>query len=400
MGVGPGPATASAAARETLRGLETPRPFTPFLFRASVKITQRLFAQRVGRPCRPARRGTQSHRHRPPPAQSLCRPPSAQRSPGPRRRTRMKLGCCCFLILLFVPAKPAGTELPSCLSLRLPFPSRVLRTHAQPRRGFGPFWCYCPPGFRGALCQLPDEASACRNGATAFGTECVCPPGYRGLTCQDQEQPSPCLNGGTPLGTGCRCPPAFWGLRCECQHPESPVATAVGGRCICPPGLSGPRCDAPDTSTACQHGATAVGTECYCPSGYSGARCELRNASTAATPAARPGATGPKSSTQDPVSAGNGTAASGTTAERAVKIGSSLWRQHLSPLVLSPPQRGCTRDPAGTGLSPFVAPSRREVLCPGGVLGEGCEIPPKCSSWAHALLLREPAAGFARSPLP
>ncbi|XP_064357153.1 mucin-3A-like [Dromaius novaehollandiae] len=153
----------------------------------------------------------------------------------------MKLGCCCFLILLFVPAKAAaaacengGTAVgegcacpPGFNGTRceIPAPSAACQNGGT---AVGTK-CYCPPGFRGALCQLPDEASACRNGATAFGTECVCPPGYRGLTCQDQEQPSPCLNGGTPLGTGCRCPPAFWGLRCECQHPESPVAPAAAG---------------------------------------------------------------------------------------------------------------------------------------------------------------------------
>uniref|UniRef100_A0A8B9PCC7 EGF-like domain-containing protein n=1 Tax=Apteryx owenii TaxID=8824 RepID=A0A8B9PCC7_APTOW len=87
--------------------------------------------------------------------------------------------------------------------------------------------CYCPPGFKGALCQLPDEASTCQNGATAFGMECVCPLGYWGRTCQYKEQPSSCLNGGTLLGTECHCPPTFWGPRCECKYSESPLVTTA-----------------------------------------------------------------------------------------------------------------------------------------------------------------------------
>ncbi|XP_068780151.1 mucin-3A-like isoform X2 [Struthio camelus] len=154
---------------------------------------------------------------------------------------KMKLGCCFFTILFFVPLKATsascengGTAVGEGCACPPGFNGTrcEIQDSSKACQNGGTAVgtkCYCPPGFKGALCQLPDEASACQNGATAFGMECVCPLGYWGPLCQYKEQPSSCLNGGTLLGTGCRCPPTFWGPRCECKYPDSPLTPTVPG---------------------------------------------------------------------------------------------------------------------------------------------------------------------------
>lgn len=188
---------------------------------------------------------------------------------------------------------------------------------AKCRDRVGHFFCECPPGKTGLLCQLDDGCfnNPCHPNATCDTSPvdgraiCTCPPGFSGLDCNvDNDEcaaGAPCEHGGVcvnvPGTYRCECARGFTGDRCEvninecednpCANGGTCLDEKGGFRCICPPGFMGQKCqtDIDECATnPCQNGATCkdeINTfRCLCPAGYWGERCEFNASSSRLTP--------------------------------------------------------------------------------------------------------------------
>lgn len=178
---------------------------------------------------------------------------------------------------------------------------------AKCRDGVGYYFCECPPGKTGLLCQLDD---GCHNNP-CFGeakcdtmpvdgrASCICPSGYTGELCNvdidECQAGSPCEHDGicvnTPGSFKCECPRGFKGSRCEinidecqtnpCENEGTCLDEKGGYKCICPPGYAGSRCQTDIDECApnpCHNGAVCKdyvnSYRCLCQPGYWGERCE------------------------------------------------------------------------------------------------------------------------------
>ncbi|KAB1266251.1 Scavenger receptor class F member 1 [Camelus dromedarius] len=173
---------------------------------------------------------------------------------------------------LRLPAGLVGPRVPAAVPVRA-------------RRAAPAGQCACPPGFRGARCELP------------------CTPGRYGPQCRDscghckQNEPCSADTGSCEScepgwnGTQCHqpCPPGTFGDNCRQQCPHCRLGEACQpdtGQCQrCDPGWLGPRCEDPcpigtfgegcgSTCLPCAQGACdAVTGECVCNAGYWGPSC-------------------------------------------------------------------------------------------------------------------------------
>ena len=175
-----------------------------------------------------------------------------------------------------------------------------------PSSNYRDFFCSCPLGFTGRLCNEDINECAknnpCRNGGSCINTEggytCQCRHGYEGRDClinTDDCASSPCQNGGTCLdGTGefkCLCVDGFGGEHCEhdidecasnpCQNGATCHDYVNSYTCVCRSGFSGTNCHTNDqdcTASSCLNGGTCIdginGYTCICARGFSGSNCQ------------------------------------------------------------------------------------------------------------------------------
>ncbi|KAK3730046.1 hypothetical protein QZH41_009561 [Actinostola sp. cb2023] len=175
----------------------------------------------------------------------------------------------------------------------------------------GSYSCYCRPGYTGSNCQYPMnrcQNNPCRNGATCQRTGvdlsdfyCSCPIGYKGTICDVEEVScaiagSSCYNGGTCKDDAngiqtCNCRQGFSGSYCEinvndcakgpCKYGATCHDRVANYTCTCKNGFSGSNCDIninECASNPCVRGSCVDlvdGFLCNCPKGYVGARCEI-----------------------------------------------------------------------------------------------------------------------------
>jgi len=172
----------------------------------------------------------------------------------------------------------------------------------------GHFYCQCPPGKTGLLCQLDDGCfhNPCNPNATCDTSPidgraiCTCPSGFTGPDCSTDNDEcaagSPCEHGGscvnTPGSFRCECPRGFTGSRCEininecdknpCMNDGTCLDEKGGYKCICMPGFAGQRCQIDIDECAqnpCENGAICKdhvnSFRCHCQPGYWGERCEF-----------------------------------------------------------------------------------------------------------------------------
>lgn len=177
----------------------------------------------------------------------------------------------------------------------------------------GQFYCDCPPGKTGLLCQLDDGcySKPCHPHATCDVSpvdghaECICPAGFTGRDCSididECAAGSPCEHGGicvnTPGSFKCECSKGFDGTRCEininecdtnpCSNGGTCLDEKGGYKCICMPGFAGQNCNIDIDECAlnpCENGATCKDMinsyRCLCQTGFWGQRCELSVNST------------------------------------------------------------------------------------------------------------------------
>jgi hypothetical protein len=138
------------------------------------------------------------------------------------------------------------------------------------------FTCQCPRGFKGHLCDLPNNPCSpnpCKNLATCRLNKdeseywCTCLEGFSGKHCEQQVDAcdkAPCQNGATCINVN------------------------LSFKCICPSGYSGDKCDQP--ADPCEHikclnggsctisksGIAPTAPFCICPNNrFIGTRCEI-----------------------------------------------------------------------------------------------------------------------------
>ncbi|KAL1489564.1 hypothetical protein ABEB36_013517 [Hypothenemus hampei] len=177
------------------------------------------------------------------------------------------------------------------------------------------FFCTCPAGYSGQLCEIPLESEnkcnlTCLNGGTCLDIDdnnefiCACSPGFLGNLCELKtkicnnvicENNSTCIEQGASFR--CICSNGFLGRRCNivpCDYkpcPESKIclnlnvenATENDFRCVCPEGRTGPNClNKIDycENIYCKNGAECVTEDftfkCKCSKLYNGRLCEFR----------------------------------------------------------------------------------------------------------------------------
>ncbi|KAL7990822.1 hypothetical protein Chor_014252 [Crotalus horridus] len=175
--------------------------------------------------------------------------------------------------------------------------------------GINSFSCWCPPGFKGATCEIeesPCETKECQNGGECQITNrtavCLCQPGYTGEDCEieiNECESSPCLNGGQCMDLvnnyTCACATPFTGHHCEidpstcegrnCRNRQMCNYIRPGRYvCTCSPGYygnncqyGGPRISNACSSNPCQNEGTCLessqGYMCECLEGYTGTDC-------------------------------------------------------------------------------------------------------------------------------
>nr|XP_023397167.1 LOW QUALITY PROTEIN: neurogenic locus notch homolog protein 4 [Loxodonta africana] len=175
------------------------------------------------------------------------------------------------------------------------------------------FFCTCPPGFLGEMCQArlgdPCFPSFCQKRGRchiqASGhPRCHCMSGWTGEWCQLRDfcSAKPCANRGVCLATHpqiqCDCPPGFTGYACEhdinecfldagpCPKGTSCHNTLGSFQCLCSAAHEGPPCGlqaGPCPPSGCLNGGTCQlvpGGDstfhlCLCPPGFTGPECEV-----------------------------------------------------------------------------------------------------------------------------
>lgn len=164
----------------------------------------------------------------------------------------------------------------------------------------GTFFCACPTGRTGTLCESHVGPCQCQNGGTCTSTgtnsfSCTCSSAYGGNLCQYPLSSinqfcikEPCKNNGTCLVTSstsgyCLCPTNYAGTYCEIYSPTTSVTTSTTTTTSAP---SVNKC--PSTATICQNGGTCFivnGTSitCQCPVGFTGTYCESFTATATTT---------------------------------------------------------------------------------------------------------------------
>ncbi|TRY75103.1 hypothetical protein TCAL_09357 [Tigriopus californicus] len=172
------------------------------------------------------------------------------------------------------------------------------------------FQCQCPPGFKGLLCEAPNDLCAsnpCLNGgfcAMDFSIgnyACSCPDGFGGIDCEACEDdiddclPENCLNGGNCIDDinsfSCQCSPGFSGQYCEdsvdtctpnpCLNGGTCLNGVPGYSCVCSKGYQGPDCGQTNDDDECNpelclnNGWCEIGRDtCFCHFGFAGKFCD------------------------------------------------------------------------------------------------------------------------------
>lgn len=159
-------------------------------------------------------------------------------------------------------------KLSLCQWRALPGPAWILPLRVSPS---------CATGFEGPRCQA--EVDECLRGPCPVGASCLdlpgaffclCPAGFTGNLCE------------VPL-----CAPNLCQLKQKCQYEEDKA------HCLCPDGSPG--CAPPEDSCACHHGHCQR-SSCVCDMGWTGLECEAELGGCISMPCAHGGTCQPQPS--------------------------------------------------------------------------------------------------------